>query len=171
VKVEGMWFRSRVLSVNLTHAYRIFIFVATCGVELDELARGQKEVLEAFWAEAFKEIAVRTAVKELEDEIEARYNPGQISRQTPGSLEDFPLTEQKVLFALMGDTRAAIGVTMLPSLMMSPSHSVSGIIFPTAENFESCMLCPRQNCPGRRAPYDPFLHERKYSKSAKAVEP
>src|SRR5208283_5761983 len=36
VKVEGQWFRSRVLSVNLIHAHQIFIFVATCGVELDE---------------------------------------------------------------------------------------------------------------------------------------
>ncbi len=171
VKVEGQWFRSRVLSVNLIHAHRIFIFVATCGVELDEWARGQQEVLKAFWADAVKEIAVRTAVKALEAHIETQYHPGQISRQLPGSLEDFPLAEQEVLFALMGDTKAAVGVTMLSSLMMSPSHSVSGIIFPTTENFESCLLCPRYKCPGRRAPYDQTLYERKYSKPAEATGP
>jgi hypothetical protein len=85
-------------------------------------------------------------------------------------LEDFPLEEQRGLFALMGDTNAAVGVTLLHSLMMSPSHSVSGIIFPTTENFESCLLCPRDKCPGRRASYDPTLYERKYSKPAEALD-
>ena len=171
VKVEGRWFRSRVLAVNLIHAHRVFIFVATCGVELDEWAKGQQEVLEAFWAEAVKEIAVRNAVKAVEAHIETQYHLGQISRQLPGSLEDFPLAEQEVLFALMGDTKTAVGVTMLSSLMMSPSHSISGIIFPTSENFESCMLCPRDKCPGHRAPYNRSLYERKYSKQAETTGP
>jgi hypothetical protein len=52
---------------------------------------------------------------------------------------------------------------------MSPTHSVSGIIFPTNDDFQSCLLCPREQCPGRRAAYDRTLYERKYSKPAGAT--
>ncbi len=163
VKVEGRWFRSRVLTVNLRLAYRIFLYVATCGKELDEWAKGLKEMLEAFWAEAIKETALRNAIKTVGIHLEEHYHPSRTSHQNPGSLNDFPLTEQEALFTLIGDTQATIGVTLLPSLMMSPTHSVSGIIFPTSEDFQSCLLCPRENCQGRRAVYDPSLYERKYA--------
>jgi hypothetical protein len=42
---------------------------------------------------------------------------------------------------------------------------VSGILFPTEETFASCQLCPREDCPNRRAPYDAELFERKYKAS------
>jgi hypothetical protein len=169
VKVEGKWFQSRVLTVNLRLAHRIFLYVATCGVELDEWARGQKEALKTFWAGSVKEAALRCAIKSLGVHLEEQYHPGRTAHQNPGSLEDFPLAEQEALFALMGDTQASVGVTLLSSLMMSPTHSVSGIIFPTTDDFQSCLLCPREKCPGRRAPYDRALYKRKYSKPDKAT--
>jgi hypothetical protein len=46
---------------------------------------------------------------------------------------------------------------------MVPTKSVSGIIFPTEADFQSCQLCERENCPNRRAPYDEMLYEQKYS--------
>jgi hypothetical protein len=170
VKVEGKWFRSRVLTVNLRLAHRIFLYVATCGRELDEWARGQKDVLMSFWSEAVKEAALRKAIKTVGTHLEKQYHPGHTAQQNPGSLEDFPLAEQEALFALLGDTQAAVGVTLLPSMMMSPTHSVSGIIFPTTEDFQSCLLCPREKCPGRRAPYDPTLYDRKYSKPKGTID-
>ena len=163
VMVEGRWFHSRVLTVNLHQAHRIFPYVATCGPELDEWAKGQKDILKAFWAEAIKESALQKAIKAVGIHTEEHFHPGRMAHQNPGSLEDFPLTEQEALFALLGDTQETIGVTLLPSLVMSPTHSVSGIIFPTSEDFQSCLLCPRKNCPGRRAPHDPTLYDRKYA--------
>ena len=171
VKVEGKWFQSRVLTVNLRLSHRIFLYVATCGVELDEWAKGQKEALMTFWAGSVKEAALRCAVKAVGTHLEEHYHPGQTAHQNPGSLEDFPLAEQKALFDLMGDTQTAVGVTLLSSLMMSPTHSVSGIIFPTTDDFQSCLLCPREQCPGRRAAYDPTLYERKYSKPKETTGP
>jgi len=44
-----------------------------------------------------------------------------------------------------------------------PVKSVSGIMFPTEMSFESCGLCPREVCPGRRAAYDPGLWEKRYA--------
>ena len=59
----------------------------------------------------------------------------------PGSLADWPLREQRPLFGLLGNVRAAIGVTLTPSLLMTPTKSVSGILFPSEETFASCQLC------------------------------
>lgn len=168
--MDGKWFRSRVLTVNVDQSHRIFIYVATCGKEMEEWAKGLKSELEVFWAETFKEIALRNAVKAVEFYVEEHYHPGRTAHQNPGSLDDFPLPEQEALFALLGDTHISIGVNLLPSLMMSPIHSVSGIIIPSIEDFQSCLLCPREQCLGRRAPYDPMLYSRKYAKDQEDVD-
>ena len=49
------------------------------------------------------------------------------------------------------------------AFMMIPTKSVSGIRFASERSFTSCQLCPRQDCRGRRSPYDPELYERDYS--------
>jgi hypothetical protein len=55
-----------------------------------------------------------------------------------------------------------VGVRLTDSCLMMPTKSVSGIRFPTETSFESCQLCPRDDCPGRRAPYDSGLYDRRY---------
>ena len=92
----------------------------------------------------------------------SREPSGKLSRMNPGSLPDWPLSEQKPLFAVLGEGPAKIGVQLKDSFLMVPVKTVSGIFFPAEEKFESCQLCPREKCPGRRAPYDPELYDRKY---------
>ena len=81
----------------------------------------------------------------------------------PGSLADWPLEEQRHLFRLLGEPRKAIGVELTESFLMVPIKSVSGLRFPSGAHYENCQLCPRDPCPGRRAPYDPDLYERRYA--------
>ena len=160
--IERIQFTSRVLRVNLDKVYRIFPYVATCGLELEEWSKSVDGILEQFWAEEIKVLAVRGTIRYLHEYLTDRYQPGQISRMSPGSLPDWPLSEQKPLFTLLGSAPAAIGVQLKDSFLMVPVKSVSGIWFPTEEKFESCQLCQREKCPGRRAPYAPGLMERKY---------
>jgi hypothetical protein len=75
----------------------------------------------------------------------------------PGSLEDWPITEQPKLFSIFGDTERLVGVRLTNSMLMIPRKSISGIFFPSEEGFTSCQLCDRDTCPGRRAPYDEVL--------------
>lgn len=167
VVLEGTVLTSRVLRVNLEEAHRVFVYVATCGLELDEWSRSITDMLGRYWADTIKETALVSAIQALEEDIVARYSPGKTSTMSPGSLEDWPLEGQKPLFELLGDTEGAIGVRLTESLVMVPTKSVSGILFPTEENFESCQLCPRETCPGRRSPYDPGLYERRYLERSK----
>jgi hypothetical protein len=160
--IEGIQFTSRILRVNLDKVYRIFPYVATCGLELEEWSKSVDGILEQFWAEEIKVLAVRGTIRYLHEYLTDRYQPGQMSRMNPGSLPDWPLSEQKPLFTLLGSGPTTIGVQLRDSFLMTPVKSVSGIWFPTEEKFESCQLCQREKCPGRRAPYAPGLMEQKY---------
>jgi hypothetical protein len=160
--IEEIQFTSRVLRINLEKVYRVFPFVASCGLELEEWSKSFEGILEQFWAEEIKVLAVRGAVRDLHEYLMDRYQTGQMSRMNPGSLPDWPLSEQKPLFALLGNGPTTIGVQLKKNFLMTPIKSVSGIWFPTEEKFESCQLCQREKCPGRRAPFDPDLFDRKY---------
>jgi hypothetical protein len=162
VVMEGIKYTSRVLRVNLERAHRAFPYVATCGAELEEWANSIDDVLQRYWVDTVCLLAVRVAVRTVGREISGRYGTGKISRMNPGSLPDWPLEEQRPLFQWLGDTKRSIGVELTESLMMRPRHSVSGIFFPSEASFESCQLCPRVSCPGRRSPYDPALYDAKY---------
>jgi hypothetical protein len=162
VVIDGVLFTSRVLGVNLEHAHRVFLYSATCGTELAAWAQTLDDLLERYWADAIQESALRAAGRALHRHMVESYHLGRTATMAPGSLGDWPLSQQRPLFACLGDVRRAIGVELTDSLLMVPAKSVSGIRFPTEESFESCQLCPRENCPGRRAPYDDTLYDRKY---------
>ncbi len=162
VVVDGVRLTSRVLSVNLAHAYRAFPWLATCGQELEAWSRTLSDMLDRYWAGAIMEAAMRAAVGALETELEARYALGRTATMNPGSLADWPLPEQVQLFALLGNPRQAIGVELSDSFLMTPVKSVSGLRFATETSFENCQLCPRPRCPGRRAPYDKDLYDKRY---------
>ena len=48
---------------------------------------------------------------------------------------------------------------------MLPYKSVSGIAYETEATFEKCMLCPRENCPTHRVPYDASMGAKTYHMS------
>ena len=164
VILEGVPFVSRVLRVNLEGVHRVFPFVATCGLELESWSQSMPGMLERYWADTIQEVALHWALENLSEHLAGRYRPGPLSRMGPGSLPDWPLEEQRPLFALLGEEPARIGVRLSENLLMTPIKSISGLFFPTEEPFESCQLCPREKCPGRRAPHDPHLFTRKYAR-------
>jgi len=163
IKIDGVRFQSRVLSVNLSEVERVFPFVVTSGTELEEWTDSIADREERFFADRAKELAFLGALKACFEHMDQNFSPGSCSVMNPGSLPDWPISEQKSLFELLGNSGEAIGVRMLSSFMMYPSRTSSGIRFPSQVKFESCMLCPRDNCPLRKAPYDPDLFQKKYA--------
>jgi hypothetical protein len=124
--------------------------------------RSQDDLLPHYYADVISEEAMRTAAAELKQHLVRRYDLGRTSTMSPGSLEDWPIREQRPLFNLLDNPAKTIGVRLTDSMLMIPSKSVSGIRFPVEKTFESCQLCQRERCPGRRAPYDEELYERRY---------
>ncbi len=162
VTINGVTFASRVLQVNLENAHRVFPSVATCGRELDELTVGD-DPLRQYWLDHLRIIALRAASARVRDHIEATYQPGKMSSMAPGSLQDWPITQQVQLFSLLGDVEGSIGVRLTDSFLMLPLKSMSSMHFPTETTFHSCSLCPRKDCPGRSAPYDEGLWAKRYA--------
>lgn len=167
VIIQGIKLSSRVLRVNLDEIYRVFPYVATCGLELEEWSKSFDDLLEKFWADAIKEHALRLAFRYLNDYVLERYGMKQLSRMNPGSLPDWPISEQGPLFTILGEGPGTIGIRLTDSFLMLPIKSVSGFYFPAEFSYENCLLCPREKCPGRRAAYDSNLYAQKYDKKSK----
>jgi len=159
--IDGVRFTSRVLRVNLDKVERVFPYVATCGRELDEITIPSGDFMQHYCLDVIKETVLRSAISYLTDYLTRNYALGQMSKMHPGSLGDWPITQQKELLSIFGNVEDLIGVKLTKSFLMLPLKSVSGIYFPTEIKFESCQLCPREKCIERRAPYDADL-VRKY---------
>lgn len=160
VDIGGVRFNSRVLRVNLENVGKVFPYVATSGMEVEEIEIPENDLMGKFILDTVKEIGLRTASKYLYDHIINKYKIDEMSSMNPGSLEDWPISEQIPLFSLLGDVKKLIGVSLTSSFLMIPIKSVSGIYFPTETSFASCQLCPREKCPNRKAKYDPELKEK-----------
>jgi hypothetical protein len=157
VRIDGVPFTSRILRINLDKANRVFPYVATCGRELDQIDAPEDDLLRAYCMEVIQMVALGAAMSHLTNHLNRRYQLTKTSHMNPGSLESWPITQQKELFSLLGDVEEAIGVRLTEHMAMVPIKSASGIYFPTEVEFENCQLCPMEKCMGRRAPYDPEL--------------
>ncbi|MGI6330746.1 MAG: vitamin B12 dependent-methionine synthase activation domain-containing protein [Zhaonellaceae bacterium] len=171
VVIEGIKFISSVLRVNLGEVSKAYPYIATSGVEIEEWSKSKDSMLDMLFADAIKEFALASARKALLAHFKEHVYDGLTSTMNPGSLDDWPLSEQKNLFALLGNPQEAIGVELSESFLMTPIKSVSGIRFQTDVKFENCQLCSREGCPDRKVPYDKKLYEEKYLKNYKNNRP
>jgi len=154
VEVAGVVFRSRVLRTNLDRAQKVFPYIMTIGPALEQKAASLGDLLKQYYLEEIANFALDLGSSWLAEKLKARWGFTLLSNMSPGSLEDWPISEQRPLFSLFGDTEKLIGVRLTDHMLMLPRKSISGILFPTEESFTACELCPRAKCPSRRAPYD-----------------
>jgi len=157
VDIDGVRFTSRVLSKNLRDQDTVYPFIATAGKELDELPVPPRDMMRQFCLDTIKTVILVSAVDYLADYLKEKYAIPQAALMNPGEIEDWPITQQKPLFALFGGAEKGIGVSLSSGGVMKPIKSRSGILFPNETGFLSCRLCTQLKCPGRRAAYDPEL--------------
>ena len=159
VTLGSVRMESHVMVRNFQAVHRVFPYVATCGEEAESWSHALKDPLFGWWADAIKIELLGFAIAHLNAHLKDSLRLGKLSNMNPGSLPDWPITEQPKLFSLLGDVKAAIGVTLTESMLMLPTKSVSGIYFQTESGYENCELCTREGCPGRRKPYDKEKHD------------
>ena len=162
IRIAGVGFTSRVLAVNLKDVNVAYPFIATCGQELEKWSSHMSGTLHSFWADTIKLLALGCAMGHLEAYLKERLGGAVLSSMNPGSLEDWPLAEQKPLFGIIGGAAEKIGVSLTGHMVLFPLKSVSGIHFISEEGFTNCRLCPRQHCNARRSPYEPALYTVRY---------
>jgi hypothetical protein len=153
VELEGIAFQSHILRENLETTNKVFPYIITVGPELEREATAQDDLLKQYYLEEMANFALEEAAAWLTGHLEGRFGLDSLSNLSPGSIEDWPITEQPKLFSIFGDTERLIGVRLTDSLLMVPRKSISGILFPAEEGFVACQLCEREHCQGRKAPY------------------
>jgi hypothetical protein len=137
-----------------THAA---VFVATAGAEVelleDEAARGKDPMMDLALHAVGAQLA-EAAVELLMEDLRRRLDPGEALtlRYSPGYC-GIHLRQQSAVFGLL-DTRR-IRVELLPSMLMKPLKSVSGVvgIGPASAVHaygNPCDACPMTTCAMRR---------------------
>lgn len=152
IVAAGEKLTSALLRKNLEKANRILPYVMTCGRELETWAKEFKDPTEIQWANSILLFYFGIIRRKLIDAVRMTYIPtGDISSMNPGSLPQWPLTDQKHIFALLGNVEDETGVILMESGLMKPDKSSSGFLFSAETHFENCAVCRRKDCPGRRA--------------------
>ena len=164
VTIEETTFHSQALSKNLASIGRVFPFIATCGIEVDEFPIDQDDILQQYWLNTIKLSLLEASITHLYKTLQNTFRIDNLSAMNPGSGDAsvWPIEEQSQLFSLFGGIQTTIlqvGVTLLPSYLMVPDISVSGILFPSETKYYNCQLCQREDCPGRQAHFEPELWE------------
>ena len=160
VEVSGVAFESSLLRRNLDNVNKVFPYIITVGPELEREASAIGDLLEQYYLEEIANITLEKASEWFSAHLEERFGVTGLANMSPGSLEDWPITEQRKLFSIFGDTERLIGVRLTASMLMVPRKSISGILFPSEEGFVACQLCERGNCPSRKAEFAPQRSER-----------
>ena len=166
VSIDGVDFESGVLAANLKNIHRVFAYVCTCGTEVDDWSHKEKDYVVSLWLDMIKQMFLFEANEFLREYIKNSYKLEKLSSVNPGSgnVDNWHISQQKQLFAMIGGVKEEIGVTLTESFLMIPTKSTSGLLFPSETEFVNCELCGREKCPGRRAEFDGELYAQIFKK-------
>ena len=136
---------------------KVAVFLASAGPEIVAAAEAAMQARDFLGGLVFHAIGAALAETMLERTVEhlrARLEPGEAITlpYSPGYC-GIPLEEQRILFGLLDASR--IGVELLPTLIMRPLKTISGLIgIGPAERVRAygnpCELCPLADCRMRR---------------------
>jgi len=162
VVIDGVEFKSPVLKMNLENAERVFPYIATAGRELENIPVSRQDIMREYCLDIVKETILEQSIRYFEEQLTKEYALGKMAHMNPGSISEWPISQQVPMFSLFGDVETLIGVCLTESFLMDPIKSLSGIYFPAEVDFKSCMLCTRHPCSKRKSDYDPEM-VKKYS--------
>jgi hypothetical protein len=154
IDVEGIKVSSRVLNKLFIGQDTAFPYIVTIGPELAEYNISSFDMMTRFWLDNIKEMVLHAAGQSFSDHLQKNYPTNRLTHMNPGEIDDWPITQQKLLFSLLGNAPKQIGVRLTDGGMLNPVKSRSGIYFPNNNGFETCRLCTQSKCPGRRAAYN-----------------
>ena len=165
VRINGHTFESDVLAANLKDIHRVFAYVSTCGTEVDDWSKNEKDYVVSLWLDMIKEMFLREANTFFREYMKKSYQFEKISTVNPGSgnKDHWHISQQAPLFAMIGNVKEEIGVTLTDSFLMMPIKSTSGLLYPSETEFVNCALCRREKCQGRRAEFDSKLYAQIFS--------
>ncbi|HRZ96169.1 MAG TPA: vitamin B12 dependent-methionine synthase activation domain-containing protein [Paludibacter sp.] len=144
----------------IKEAEKVALFLCTAGEEFTRMTNAlneQGDIMEAYLLDAIGSLSVENAMDKIQIELKQILHPDHFkisNRYSPGYC-NWPLTDQKALFDLLGEN--SIGIALSESFLMTPRKSVSGIIGigqQLKHHEYGCKICTNTTCIYRK-----ILHE------------
>ena len=159
ITVKGCFFNSKIVANKLQSEKNVFAYIATCGRQICEFIKTKEDILDEYLLDQIAYLSYLQAMEKMSLEIENLFGIEKHIRLCPGSVIDWSVADVKKIFTLMDGLYQDLDVSVMPSGLIDPLKSTSGLFYPTDEEFESCEICPRAVCENRKAPFDGDLHD------------
>jgi len=156
LQIDDQVFTDSILVNRLRDVSTVFPYIITCGIELEELAKGD-DMLAEFWLDALKQMALDRAFNYFRIHIKEKCNISKLYSLNPGSStcgEGWDISDQKKLFSFFPSVEEKLGIRLTESMLMFPNKTLSGIMFESDRDFVSCQECDNIHCPNRK-----IIHE------------
>lgn len=125
--------------------------IASCGRELEDFSKSLTDYFLQYAAEVYKLLCLNEIRMSLYRTVSQYFDEESgLSALHPGTVKDYPLSELRVIFDILGSGAQEAGVVLAPSLMMYPDKTVSGIFYQSEKKCTSCELCPHIRCENRK---------------------
>lgn len=152
IKLGDVELKSPLLAGRLSSLGRAFPYIVTEGQAMADWGSQYRNTSDAPLIHQIRQAAVKACEQRIEKMLCDKFAMPVISSLNPGSLKDWPISEQARLFEVLGNIPATLGISLLPTGIMQPDYSISGIFYETDKKYYNCQLCPREGCPNRKAP-------------------
>lgn len=144
----------------IKEATQAAVFLCTAGEDFTRMTNQlneQGDIMEAYILDAIGSLTVEKAMDRIQESLKNEFGGKGFkisNRYSPGYC-NWPLSDQKTLFNLIGENQT--GITLSDSCLMTPRKSVSGIIG-IGEHLQhheyGCVICNNSTCIYRK-----ILHE------------
>ena len=135
---------------------RAALFLCTAGEDFTRMTNvlnEQGDIMEAYILDAIGSLTVENAIAKIQENLRLSFHADHLkisNRYSPGYC-NWPLTDQKALFELIGENPT--GISLSDSCLMTPRKSVSGIIG-IGKNLKhqeyGCKICSNTSCMYRK---------------------
>jgi len=152
---DGHALRGIILRDMLEHGQEIIPYVVTIGPKLEGEISQEKNLLRSFLMDKIGNYALHKAFGYLKSFAAGRFGAERsVSEFSPGTGTGalFGIDQQTPLFRILDPATASIGVHLMPSLLMVPRKSESGVLAGTRQEYVACAHC-HSRCESRRAPF------------------
>lgn len=154
IEINSQRFNSRVIPKQLKHTEKVFLFIATAGMEIAQYLNSVTDMLDKYILDKVAYMGYLSAIEDMQDYLLNFYNIKKYTSLCPGSIPDWDVREVNKIFELIGSEYRNIGVSVLKSGMINPVQSTSGILFEANDIFHSCNICQMVNCPNRKVEFN-----------------
>lgn len=158
VKIGRIWIAGNELNLGrqvcgyIKESTQVALFICTAGEDFTKMTNAlneQGDIMEAYLLDAIGSLTVENAIGKIHDNLRQYYRSQKLkisNRYSPGYC-NWPLSDQQVLFKLIGENPT--GISLSDSCLMTPRKSVSGLIGigkHLKHHEYGCKICSNTSC-------------------------